>query len=113
MMKTLQELELEYYIDPADIFDESPGEGVKTVIDLVILPKLSPAEDRFRTILTEVTKHPEFILVLEERCKESAMQNHLLWEFTNQYRVCELRDNKKFWRTLVSVIEKSIRDFFK
>lgn len=112
-MTTMQELELEYYIDPADIFEESPGEGVKTIIDLVILPKLSPFEDRLRIILTEVTKHPEFLLALEERCKADAMRNQALWAFTNDYRIYDLRDNRKFWITLIKVVEKSIRDFFK
>lgn len=112
-MTTLQELELDYYIDPADIFPGPSGKGVKSVIDLVILPKLSHEDDAFRIVLTEMTKHSDFLETLEESCKRDVMNSKVLWDFTNTYSICELKDNKRFWRTFIKEVEESVRRYFR
>lgn len=111
-MKTLNELELEYYLDPADIFPDRDGEGTKAVIKLVMLPKLGPEERELKIVLTEILHHPDLLETIEEYCKHAAMDSKALWDYTNNYRVWELKEKRDFWRTFISVVEEAIRKYF-
>lgn len=103
--------ELDYYIDPADMFSRD-GESTKGVIEKVILPHLYPGDHKLKIILTEVVRHPEMLRVLDEHCQHEAMNCRELWTWVNDYTICELKDKAEVWRLLVRIIEQSIRQYF-